>query len=121
MSHLVGNVTRASRKIRFYNLLSLSHKDNALKNRNGTNTGPVPNQPMCLMGWWVGVQSDVANLAKLALRTLTIAHTGVVEVERSCSYYRMCRTALSLTSTPENRTGYSNSRMDGIVPLASNK
>ena len=53
----------------------------------------VQNGPIDLIGWWRGVQPEILHLAKLALCTLPIPHTGV-DVEYSFSYDRMSKLAL---------------------------
>ena len=80
----------------------------------------MPNTPLDLVGWWVGMQSELPCMAKLALRTLPIPHTGV-DVERSFSYYRISRSVLQSALTPEHHIGRLSFRMNGIVPPVSNK
>ena len=77
-------------------------------------------KPMDLVGWWVGMQIEHPCMAKLALRTLPIPHTGV-DVERSFSHYRISRTVLQSASTPEYRIGILSFRMNGVVPPVSNQ
>lgn len=78
----------------------------------------VPDGPIDLCGWWVGVKAELPNLSTLALRTLPIPHTGV-DVERSFSYYRMSRNALQSRLLPEHHIGRLSFRMNGIVPSIS--
>ena len=80
----------------------------------------VPSKPIAVIGWWVGQQSQFPRLAKLALRTLPIPHTGV-DVERSFSYYRMSRSVLQSALTPAHHIGRLSFRMNAIVPPLVNK
>ena len=76
----------------------MGEKTLALAWENGGEWGKLHIRfPVCLL------LPEIPHLAKLALCTLPIPHTGV-DVERPFSYYRMSRSALQRL-TPEHHTG----------------
>ena len=68
-----------------------------------------------LIDFWERMQPHMPTLAKLALRTLPVPHTGV-DVERSFSYYKLCRSAKQERLTSERHVGRVSFAMNGVVP-----
>lgn len=68
-----------------------------------------------LIQFWEGMVPHMPSLAPLALRTLPIPHTGV-DVERSFSYYKLCRSSKQQNLSSEHHIGRVSFAMNGVVP-----
>ena len=68
-----------------------------------------------LIDFWERMQPHMPTLAQLALRTLPVPHTGV-DVERSFSYYKLCRSAKQECLTSQLHLGRVSFAMNGVVP-----
>ena len=75
----------------------------------------VPEGPLDLVQWWKSMESELPTLARIALRTLPMPHSGC-DVERSFSYYRLSRTSLQMCIQAEHHIGRLSFAMNDIVP-----
>ena len=71
--------------------------------------------PLDLCDFWERMTPHMPTLSARALRTLAIPHTGV-DVERSFSYYKLCRSDKQQRITSEHHIGRVSFAMNGVVP-----